>query len=516
MNEDRSFTYILLPSIIIGGAILRFAYLGRESLWYDELFTVWAGSLPLRDLIAEGTASGHPLLYNLATFFWLSFGSGDVWIRMISLISGVIAICFMYFLGKEYVSRRVGLWAAALAAVSPFMYYYSREATDKAMSIAAASASLYLLVRSMNRGGWGNWTAYILATAAVLFAHFYGVFLVAGAVLFYFAAYGPGHVRFRAWLTSQLGLAMVVILWFFSNRGSTRWIDLNMPGPYAVLEDTFYKGPVALMGFILPLNHGDVFLPGTRYIFYCALAVGVLILSGLMLYSKDFRGKILDRKVLALALLVFIVVAGPVLGQIVRDTYTSVRYFAWAIVPFLLLAAVLIAAVPRRAGTVIGAIAIAGSLAVTGWSMNTYEYDNWRGIMSAISEEQQPDDRLLCFPFSECSMAAHHYLKNGPVFSGGYINDSESVQFYPPGVIWAGYDTSRKYGSPKVHSGERLRERILDDINGAERVWIIGGSGSVERIKRADAVYGILEPDWRVERETSYPPYLLRLYVHNS
>ncbi|MCL4474251.1 MAG: glycosyltransferase family 39 protein [Actinobacteria bacterium] len=516
MNRARFFSYALLPSIIIGGAILRFIEIGRESLWFDELFTIWAGSLPFKDMIAEGSASGHPFLYNLVSSIWLSVSSNDAWMRTISLISGVATIYFIYLLGKEFVSRRTGLWAAGLAAVSPFLFYYSREATDKALSIVLASASLYFLVRSVNRGGWISWTAYVVASGLVLFAHFYGFFLVVGEVLFYFVAYDKKHSRFREWLISQFALVFILILWFLSNRGSTRWVDFNIPAMSTVLQNVFQHGPVSLIGLILPLNNGDVSFPGTFYIYYSILAAGILTVFGLLLYSADSRGKILNRKNYALALLVLILITLPVISQLLRNYYTSVRYFAWASTPFILLAAILITSMPRKIGAIAGAITIIGSLALTGWSLQTYHFDDLRGIMSTISQEKQTGDRLLCFPLSECSMAADHYLNNGPVFIGGYIDSMNSIDYYPSGVVWAGYDTGEKYGGRKRLSGKELKERVISDVEGAERIWVLGGDGSVDRIKPADPVYNIIDLDWQVDRQFSYPPYLLRLYVHKG
>ena len=53
-------------------------------------------------------------------------------------------------------------------------------------------------------------------------------------------------------------------------------------------------------------------------------------------------------------------------------------------------------------------------------------------------------------------------------------------------------------------------------MGNADRVWVLGGDGSVERIKPAAAVYQILSPQWHVARQFSFSPYLLRLYVRNS
>ncbi len=517
VNRDKLAYISLLSIIITAGAILRFAEISRESLWFDELFTVWAGSLPLKQMMVQSTASGHPFLYNLITHFWIYFGTSDTWIRMVSFISGVTTIWFMYLLGREYLSRRAGLWAAALAASSPFLFYYSREATDKALSIALSSLSLFLLVRSLNRGGKVNWSAYFLATAAVLFAHFYGFFLVVSAALFYLVGYGRKYERFRAWLLSQFALLVIIAIWGLSNIGSSKWAGFDVPGFFTVLRVVFYDGPIAMMGFVLPQNNGgDILMRGTSYIFGSVVAISFLILLGLTYYSREFRSKILNRKTLALVLLIIIAIAGPLISQLLRDNYPRVRYYAWAVVPFLWLSTVMITSMPRRIGAFVGAVAVIGSLGITTWSMHTYTYDDWRGIMSTIGSQQQDGDRLLCFPVSECTMAAYHYLQKRPAISGGFIETQGSIDFFPPGVGWDGYETSTKYGNPKPLSGDQLKQRIVGTIGGAPRVWVLGGTGSIKLIKRADAVYKLLKPNWHVERQFSYPPFLLSLYVRNN
>ncbi len=516
IKRTRFYSFILLPSIIIAGAALRFLYIGRESLWFDELFTVWAGGLPLKEMIAQGAASGHPLLYNLLTSLWLSVSSNDVWIRTISFTCGVSTIGVIYLLGKEFASRRAGLWASALAAVSPFLYYYSREATDKSLDILVTSVSLYFFVRSMNRGGWRNWTGYVVATATVLFAHFYGLFVVIGEVIFFITAYDRKHLRLRSWLTSQFILALIVAFWGISNIESARWISFNAPKPLTVLQDVFFHGPIDMMGFILPLNNGDISFPGANKIIYMIVAGALIMLPSLLWFSGDFRRRVLDRKILALVLLILIATAGPVISQLLRNYYTSVRYYAWGVIPFLLLMAILLAAMPRRIGAIVGSIAIIGSFGITAWSLHVYYYDNYRGIMSTINTEQQKGDILLCYPLSECTTAADHYLHDGPNFRGGYINNINSIKFYPPGIVWDGYDTDNKFGLPKLLSGKKLKQRIITDMGNAGRVWVLGGDGSVARIKRAEAVYKILAPQWHVKQQMSFPPYLLRLYVRDN
>jgi uncharacterized membrane protein len=155
--------------MILAAAAIRIFQLGRESLFYDELYTVWAIHLPLRTLIWEVPASGHPPLYYLVSHYWFALGSSDAWVRSVSWAAGVMTVFFIYLVGKELLSSAVGLWAAALAAVSPFLIWHSRDATDYSWLIAVSTLSLYLLARSARRSGWANWAAYVIVSAAALF-----------------------------------------------------------------------------------------------------------------------------------------------------------------------------------------------------------------------------------------------------------------------------------------------------------------------------------------------------------
>ena len=507
-------TGFLLPFIILLGAIVRMYEIGRESLWYDELFPLWASRLPLGGLFQEVPASGHPPLYYLIGHVWFAISTNDTWVRLISWTAGVFTIWLMYLVGRELFSRRTGLWAAALAAGSPFLYWYSREASDYSLLIAFSAASLYFLARSANRGGWANWTAYVLTTTAALFTHYYGAFVLLAEVVFFLIIRDRRVQKLRPWLISEAALAGAVVLWMFINRSASGWVVLNMPGPGMFLEALFRRGPVALLWGIMPLNHAEVAVPywvarsGTQ------LLIALMLLGSLAL-SAQFRKAIWQKRVLALIILNLMFLAGPVLGQELRDTFVSIRFFAIAIVPFLLLLAVFITALPRRIGAAAGGVALIVFLSVTGWTLSHYYYDNWRGAMTTVSSEQQAGDRMLCFPISECTMAAHHYLNDTMSVSGGFISPgrADSPSFYPLGAEWQGYRMQQIYGQAAPLSGSELESRLQQELQGTDRVWILAGDGSADDILRAEAIYGDLDKSWKQAGEWQYLPLILRLYV---
>ncbi|MCL6106450.1 MAG: glycosyltransferase family 39 protein [Actinobacteria bacterium] len=172
MRFSRHLERALLPLIIFLGAFIRFFQLGRESLWYDELYTVWSSRLPLSLLVQEEAAARHPPVYYLLGHFWFSLIHSDTGVRLISWGAGVAVIYLVFLIGRELFSSDVGLWASAFTAASPFLIWYSREATYYSWLTFISSLSLYLLLRSVKSGSRFLWLLYFLATSLTLFSFF--------------------------------------------------------------------------------------------------------------------------------------------------------------------------------------------------------------------------------------------------------------------------------------------------------------------------------------------------------
>ncbi|MFA5876404.1 MAG: glycosyltransferase family 39 protein [Candidatus Margulisiibacteriota bacterium] len=509
----KRYHQLLLPAIILAGAVIRIFNISRESLWYDELFPVWASRLPLNELLVEVPASRHPPLYYLIGHVWFSLGTSDFWIRMISWTAGVATIWLAYLAGKEIYNRRAGLWAAALAAASSYLYWYSREASDYALLIAVSTASLYFLIRSQNRGGWANWAAYVAMTTAALFTHYYAVFLLPAQAVFFLIIHDWRHRRLKPWLISEAVLLINIVFWVLMNREAASWIEPNLPGikqaTYGIFERSFYL----LIGGIMPLNHMEVPIPGGWVTYRITQVALLLVFTALMFFSLNFRRSFINRRTLGLVVLMLILIAGPVLSQMVRENFLSFRFYSLAIIPFILLLAEFIASAPRKTGAVIGCVAVTGFLLTTFWTYENYYFDNWRGVTSVISENQETGDKILCFPITDCTVAVKHYLPdNGsPVGGMALVDKPGMISFFPRGVVWSGYRTKKLHGSVAL-SGAELYDRLNYEVSDVKRVWVVSGDDSAGDIGRADEVYAFMEQGWMEKGQWEFPPLILRLY----
>lgn len=179
----------MLGAIVVVGAALRLATLGSQSFWVDESTTVHElrmsfGGLMHQIRVNETTP---PLYFAIAWIWAHAFGTGEVGLRLLSALCGIATVPVVFACAGEWFSRRVALVAAGLAAINPFLIWYSQEARAYAMFLLLLSLALLFWLRVLRTGGRGavaGWAAF--AGLAVL-THFFAVFLVAPQALWLLA-----------------------------------------------------------------------------------------------------------------------------------------------------------------------------------------------------------------------------------------------------------------------------------------------------------------------------------------
>ncbi len=191
--EDRAPWRARTPSpetaILIGltvlAAVLRFATLTTQSYWFDEAQAAHEMQLSFGALLHTiGNQETSPPLYFVLAWLWAKvFGIGEAGLRSLSAVLGVAVIPVTYLCGRELVSRRAGLVAAALAAVSPFMLWYSQEAREYMLLAATCGASLLFFARALRRPDGRTLALWAAFSGLALLSHFFAGFLVAPEAL---------------------------------------------------------------------------------------------------------------------------------------------------------------------------------------------------------------------------------------------------------------------------------------------------------------------------------------------
>ena len=177
-DTSRNTALLVLAGLILVGLALRLAV--PRGIWLDEAISIHQARLSLHGLFRNlYYGDRQPPLYHLT--LWLTiraFGDGEFAVRLPSLIAGTLVIPVLYELGRELYDRRTGLIAAAFAAVSPLLIWYSQEVRMYEFVALFGLLALLTQLRAIRNGTMLNWAAYILATAALLWSHYFGLLLI--------------------------------------------------------------------------------------------------------------------------------------------------------------------------------------------------------------------------------------------------------------------------------------------------------------------------------------------------
>lgn len=197
---------LVLAGVTALAAALRFATLTTQSYWFDEAQAAHEMQLSFGGLMHTiGAQETSPPLYFVLAWLWAKvFGTGEAGLRSLSALAGTAVIPVTYLCARELVSKRAGLVAAFLAALSPFLIWYSQEAREYMLLCLFCGLSLLFFARSLREPSGRNLAWWALCSGLALLTHFFAGFLVAPEAIWLL-------VRARGRATGAAVAAVVVV-----------------------------------------------------------------------------------------------------------------------------------------------------------------------------------------------------------------------------------------------------------------------------------------------------------------
>jgi hypothetical protein len=169
-----------LVGITVLGALLRFVTLGHQSFWGDEGVTVALVRMGFGDMLdtIPKSESTPPLYYALAWLWTRALGSSEEYgLRSLSALAGTAAVPAVYAAAATLTTRRIGLVAAALAAGSPLLVWYSQESRAYALLTLTCAVALWQFARVLDgRPRAVAWWA--VAAGLAIATHYFAAWVV--------------------------------------------------------------------------------------------------------------------------------------------------------------------------------------------------------------------------------------------------------------------------------------------------------------------------------------------------
>lgn len=182
---ERALTLIAV-GCYIGFRLFR---LTRDGLYTDEIFSVeaarqsWSGLLRfvLEDVV-------HPPLFYLALKPWIAIGGESLfWLRLFPVVTAVLALVPFLLLCRA-LKLKTGWTAAALwlAAVNPYLVYYSQEVRMYSLAVMLSLWSAWLFVLFVDRSRPRTWIlpALTIVNLLLVYTHYYGWLLIGAECLY--------------------------------------------------------------------------------------------------------------------------------------------------------------------------------------------------------------------------------------------------------------------------------------------------------------------------------------------
>jgi mannosyltransferase len=172
-------------ALVAIAAVIRIVVINDQSFWQDEALTAYEAQLPLGAMIKTVVhVETTPPLYFLVIWVWAHlFGTSDVALRSVSMLAGVALVPVAYISGRDLVSPRAGVVAAALITVNPFLIWYSQEARTYMLLALLCGLSFMWFVRARVEPTRRNVAWWAVCSSLALMTHFFAGFLVAPEAL---------------------------------------------------------------------------------------------------------------------------------------------------------------------------------------------------------------------------------------------------------------------------------------------------------------------------------------------
>ena len=211
--------HILALSLIVAlASFLRLKALSFQSLWLDELWTIDIVGKGLRGIVRYcAVTDSHPPLYYLLVRGWSAvFGTGEVSLRSLSVVFGVLGTIVLYALGRELFSKRAGLAAALMLSVSAYHIEYSQEGRMYSLFIFLAILSFLFLARLVKTPGLKNTVLYTVVTVLLLYGHYFSLLLVLSQgvfIVFCFSGFRDKNKTLKALAGAALAGGLLYLPW---------------------------------------------------------------------------------------------------------------------------------------------------------------------------------------------------------------------------------------------------------------------------------------------------------------
>lgn len=440
-----AFALLLMAAFAIYFSMTIFAV---SSLRLDEAQSLFQVNRDVPGMLYLVGQDVHVPLYHTLLHYWSLFLGQDIFMaRMMSLVFFVGTI-FMTYITAHYAfgRRSIGLFAALLVTLSPFMNWYGSEARMYTMLAFFAVLHSYIFLQLLRNPKAWKWTVWGAVAIAGVYTHYFFIFVLISEFV--------ATILMRKHFVSKRPVRAIIIAGLVTALSLVPWILYVYSLGFASNTQPALAEPSA----------GDLFDTYAQFIFgFQPAAVNTIIISLwpiavlLGFFALQRGGKKVPIATTYFVLLATIPVLSAFLISVtIRPFYLS-RYLIVSLPALLIFIAWLVSRYQRKVAVVVSALLIAGMAGLFVLQVvnpNTPVKEDYREAVSYLNKHAEGTDVvILSAPFTIYPV---EYYYQGPA----------KLTTQP---VWDRFES----GSVPPYDEQKVEEETKQNVASYQHAWLM-------------------------------------------
>lgn len=454
------FVVVGLAAMMLFALVVSLMVFTHTSLRLDEAQSLFQTNRDVGGVLYLVGQDVHVPGYHILLHFWqLLFGNDIVTARLMSLVFFIALIPLTYWLASyAFSSRRIGLFAALLLTLSPFMEWYGSEARMYSMLAFFTVAHQLAFLKLYREGKPVHWVWYVLTAIAGMYTHYFFAFVLLSDVIFYLAFRKGFAVRrsLPKFTLAAIAVATAIVpwLWYVTQLGFASNTQPSLTQPTSV--DLFNTYAQFIIGFqVDALNTMIVSL------------WPIIVLLAFFALQKNHR---VPREALFFVMAAIIPVIGAFIISVTMRPFFQSRYLIVALPALVIFVSWALSMYPRIIAIVLRIVLVAAMLVLLTVQIlnpNTPVKEDYREAVGYLNKHTTSRDVvILAAPFT---IYPTEYYYNGPA----------KITTQP---VWDRF----KQGSVPAFDEKRLPGDIKTSTSSYQAAWVMLSydQGYNEKIRR--------------------------------
>ncbi|MDR3574764.1 MAG: glycosyltransferase family 39 protein [Anaerolineaceae bacterium] len=387
----------LLAGVFLVAIVTRCLFIGSRTIEYDDAFSIFLSQQTLSNIVHGTAADTMPPLYYFLLHYWMFLGQ-QVWLlRSFSILLNLGSVFLLYWIVKDLVDWKAGLWAALLAAISPLQIYHAQDLRMYALLELGQLGYIWFFSQIWKntkpvKKDWKNWLGLVFCGGLAMYSHNLAIFVLVVPNL-YLIFKRSWRLLFRL-IAAQLVIGLLALPWL-----------LYLPGQISKIQGAFWTPRPGFVEVLQAIIMFTAALPLSGIVLIVAAVLSVEILFIVVMEAiKDRENKEALGFLACYALLPPILIF--IISYVMRPVFVP-RGFLVSSMAYYGIAGIIISKNwPKGVGVL--TVATFGLAAVISlpsqYLLNTFPRSPYQQAMSYLETVIQPgeqiihDDKLSYFP----------------------------------------------------------------------------------------------------------------------